>query len=133
MLELPKMYITLHLYLYYTKDKMKCRSNPAFSGEFTWITNNVFAICGRMQIRRRLRLQNTLVLLRLCTPVMNVGLMRCPSAIWLLCASTIRSLQTISSDLPIIKSLCLLTLPDENNKSVIVFLFEDVCYGFVIF
>ena len=25
------------------------------------------------------------------------------------------------------------TLPDENNKSVTVFLFEDVCYGFVIF
>lgn len=63
MLELPKMYITLHLYLYYTKDKMKCRSNPAFSGEFTWITNNVFAICGRMQIRRRLRLRNIWVLL----------------------------------------------------------------------
>lgn len=59
MLELPKMYITLHFYLYYTKDKMKCRSNLTFSGGFTWITNNVFAICGRMQIRHRLRLQNT--------------------------------------------------------------------------
>ena len=133
MLKLLKMYITLHFSLYYTKEKMKCHSNLTFSGGITWITDNVFAICGRMQIRRRLRLQNTLVLLRPCTPVTSVEPMRCPSVIWLLCASTIRSLQTISSDLPTVKPLCLLTLPDENNKSVTVFLFEEVCYGFVIF
>ena len=64
MLKLSEIYITLHFYLYYTKDKMKCRSNLTFSGGFTWITNNVFAICGKMQIRHKLKLQNTLVLLR---------------------------------------------------------------------
>ena len=126
------MYITLHFSLYYTKEKMKCHSNLTFSGGITWITDNVFAICGRMQIRRRLRLQNTLVLLRPCTLVMNVEPMRCRSVIWLLCASTIRSLQTISSDLPTEKSLCPLTLPEKNNKSVTVFLFWGcllrICY-----
>ena len=126
------MYITLHFSLYYTKEKMKCHSNLTFSGGITWITDNVFAICGRMQIRRRLRLQNTLVLLRPCTLVMNVEPMRCRSVIWLLCASTIRSLQTISSDLPTAKSHCPLTLPEKNNKSVTVFLFWGcllrICY-----
>ena len=121
MLELPKMYITLHFYLYYTKDKMKCRSNLTFSGGFTWITNNVFAICGRMQIRRRLRLRNTWVLLRPCTPVMSAEPMRCQSVIWLLYASIIRSLQIISSDLRIGKFLCPLTLPAGNNKLAVFF------------
>ena len=133
MLKLLKMYITLHFSLYYTKEKMKCHSNLTFSGGITWITDNVFAICGRMQIRRRLRLQNTLVLLRPCTLVMNVEPMRCRSVIWLLCASTIRSLQTISSDLPTEKSLCPLTLPEKNNKSVTDILKRKNSYGFVIF
>lgn len=123
MINLHKMYTTLHFYTYYTKDKMKCHFRLTFSGGVAWITDNVFAICGRMQIRRRLRLQNTLVLLRPCTPVMSVEPMKCRSVIWLLCASTIRSLRTISSDLPTGKSLCPLTLPDKNNKSVTFFLF----------
>lgn len=123
MLNLHKMYFLLHFYTYYTKDKMKCHFELTFSGGVAWITDNVFATCGRMQIRRRLRSQNTLVLLRPCTPAMSEVPMRCRSVIWLPCASTIRSLRTISSDLPTEKSLCPLTLPDENNKSVTAFLF----------
>ena len=122
MINLHKMYFLLHFYIYYTKDKMRCHFSLTFSGGVAWITNSVFATYGRMQIRRRLRLQNTLVLPRPCTPVTSVAQMKCPSVTWSLCASTIRSLPTISSDLPTEKSLCLLTLPEKNNKSVTVFL-----------